>query len=234
MVRQYRKWIIVLSVALCIAVCICLINPRQYCIESGCRNEKLPGKDYCQIHYDQILQTVTTTKSTERSSTSSYHSSTSSNICEQSDCTNKRISGSRYCGDHTCRKDGCTNLRYNNGTVYCDTHAAIYASEQGYSVCSKSGCYRKRSSHGLYCDTHSCRKKDCYNIVADGSNYCSSHTNHTTSTPNTSSSKGTSRQEYTDPYEADKYTDSEDFYEDHYDDFDGFEDAEDYWLQHSK
>ena len=39
----------------------------------------------------------------------------------------------------------------------------------------------------------------------------------------------------TDPHEAEDeygardYDDVEDFYDDHYDDFDGFEDAEDYW-----
>ena len=37
-----------------------------------------------------------------------------------------------------------------------------------------------------------------------------------------------------DEYNAKDYDDPEDFYEDHYDDFDGFEDAEDYFDEHNR
>ena len=36
-----------------------------------------------------------------------------------------------------------------------------------------------------------------------------------------------------DPYNASDYSDPEDFYEDNYDDFWDFEDAEDYWNEYS-
>ena len=50
------------------------------------------------------------------------------------------------------------------------------------------------------------------------------------SSPSHSSSAHSSRD--SDPYHAADYSDEEDFYEDHWDDFFDFEDAEDYWREH--
>jgi hypothetical protein len=172
--------------------------------------------------------------------------------CGDYDCTAKRLAEGKFCTEHTCTMEGC--YLYRNDTSdqgYCKDHAAAYAEEQGYSVCMKSRCYRPQSD-GEFCEEHigTCKNYHCPLKAEDGSDYCSYHdpnkdtTSTTTSTTtkkttttttkksSASSSGKKSSSKKSDPYGAKSYENAEDFYEDHYDDFFDYDDAESYWEDH--
>ncbi len=161
------------------------------------------------------------------------------------------VAGTRY---DTCRKNGCNRSTGNNGTVYCDYHAAEYARENGYRVCAVSGCYDKARSKGCYCSKHSCREKDCNSRSVTGSwGYCSKHdpgkksaSSSTTSTKKyysgKKSSSSSTKKKY-DIYDVYDYKSAQDFADDKYEEFYDYEDdyededeaydaAEDYWNDH--
>ena len=166
----------------------------------------------------------------------------SSRKCAVSDC-NRNCDSGKYCRMHKCGKEGCLNARGDNGTIYCDTHAAIYAKERGYKVCSEYGCYRVASDTGRFCTTHTCIKSGCYSKRTYDSEYCSTHKPATKSTTtkktytnkaNTSKSnsyKSSSKKTYTHKdYDPDDYDSPEDYADDAWgNDFDDWDDAYDYW-----
>ena len=107
------------------------------------------------------------------------------------------------------------------------------------------------------CNTGKCKVKGCNNDAVSNSSYCSYHrnilatstkkttaANKTTASKTTASSKSSSKttassksssskkSTSSDPYNAKNYSDYEDFYYDNIDDFDGIDDAEDYYDSH--
>ena len=151
-----------------------------------------------------------------------------------------------------CRKEGCNRSTGTNGTVYCDYHAAEYARESGYRVCSISGCYDRAQSKGSYCSKHSCRERDCYSKSVTGYwGYCSKHdpskkkTSSTTTQrrySGTKSSSSSKKKKY-DTYNVYDYKSAQDFADDKYEEFYDYEDdyededeaydaAVDYWNDH--
>lgn len=62
-----------------------------------------------------------------------------------------------------CGYKGCTRSTVNceNGTVYCDVHAAVHAKKDGYKVCAVGGCYDSlyytEGKYKGYCDKHARR-----------------------------------------------------------------------------
>ena len=152
-----------------------------------------------------------------------------------------------------CRKEGCNRDNDPNGTIYCDKHAAEYAREKGYKVCSVTGCYDHACSGGIYCSTHTCRNKDCWNKAEEKGGYCSKHNPKKSTTSSSYSSKknnsvskknssGSSKKKY-DSYNVYDYKSAQDFADDKYEEFYDYEDdyddedeaydaAEDYWREH--
>ena len=108
-----------------------------------------------------------------------------------------------------CFVRGCNNLRYK-GSYYCSEHK-----------CAVFKCTAKKSSDGIYCEAH---HKEFY---ANQSNWVKRNKSSSAS----GSSKKTSGKSRTkeDPYDVYSYSDPEDFYFDWEEDFDGYEDAEEYW-----
>jgi len=161
------------------------------------------------------------------------------------------ISVTAYAGSGICHYNGCgADMKYyNNGTVFCDRHAAMYAKEQGYKVCGMPGCYDKAKSNG-YCSGHTCRNYSCNNKTWARGGYCSVHYKSSSSsrtaykkTYSYSSKKSTSsykrstsykkssssakRHYYCDP---DDYDDPDEYADDAWGmDFDSYDEAYDYW-----
>ena len=155
------------------------------------------------------------------------------------------------CYDY-CRKDGCGRKSGCNGTIYCDKHAAEYAREAGYKVCSVSGCYDQAESKGYYCSSHTCREKGCFNKSVTGSwGYCSMHdpskkkASSQTATKKYSSKKSSSSstKKKKDIYNVYDYDSAQAFADDKYEEFYDYEDdyededeaydaAVDYWNDH--
>lgn len=73
----------------------------------------------------------------------------------------------------------------------------------------------------MSCETQ-CAVKECHSKSADGSSYCWFHKN------DSYNSYRNHKSQY-DPYDVYEYSAPEDFYDDNYDDFDCYEDAEDYY-----
>lgn len=159
--------------------------------------------------------------------------------CAVSGCENSCATGSNYCRQHTCQKDGCSGLRKDNGTVYCDTHAKHYAEEQGYKPCAASGCYRRRATGSSYCSTHTCKQSGCTKQVVTGSNYCITHKPKPVQKSTKSYTKSTNKKTYKknnyDSYDVNEYDDPDDFADEWGEEFgdgsfdDGYDDAYDYW-----
>jgi hypothetical protein len=198
---------------------------------------------------NQSISSGASQKTTESSASGGQTSDTSS-ICAIASCNENRISEEgHYCRLHTCEKVDCYNKRYENGTIYCDSHASEYLIENGYKGCSKTGCYRRRDEEDWYCSEHSCKVKGCMISVsvADGEEYCILHdkSSATSSSTNTSTDTGSSTNKSTSSgkknssssskkssasYKDQEYDDPEDFYYDNYDDFEDYDEAEEYWI----
>lgn len=218
----------------CIIAVVYLIDVSGQCSQFGCTNRKVDGRKYCYTHSHKSSTYSTSQKKTESDTSSSKTSESST--CSVSGCSNSRLSGSRYCKNHTCQKQGCNSLRNENGTIYCNLHAAAYVRQQGYRTCLKSECYRRKSSESAYCSEHTCKNKDCTNSVSEGSRYCSTHSQTSSSGSSTykrkssvNNSSSSISKKSSDPYNAQNYNDPEDFYYDYYDDFYEYDDAEEYW-----
>ncbi len=175
--------------------------------------------------------------------------------CASPGCTYDAISHSKYCRLHTCETQDCYNYR-NNGTVYCDKHAAEWLKKSGKKACIVSGCYASQLKDCNYCSKHKCDQKDCKAKALDGSRYCKTHdpsNKAKTTTTKKSSSTTTTKKKTTsssskkkyDPYDVYNYKSAQDFaddkyeefydYEDYYDDEDeAYDAAEDYWREHHK
>lgn len=87
--------------------------------------------------------------------------------CELSSCNNPKVTGSKYCSEHTCKVEGCTlsKSKYDN---YCFIHQKEY-------VCAVEGCENEKVDGGDYCSEHTCEESGCYNKKEIGSNYCTEH-----------------------------------------------------------
>ena len=147
----------------------------------------------------------------------------SSRTCAVSGCDRKCDSGS-YCRLHKCAEPGCKSKKGDNGTIYCNTHAAKYAREAGYKICSASGCYGRASGSGSYCYDHTCIKSGCNSKRVSGSNYCSAHS------PSKASTTTKSSKSYSSTSKKSKKT-YHDSYDDGYDSIyeDGDYDWDRYW-----
>lgn len=113
-------------------------------------------------------------------------------------------------------------------------------SSRSSTACAVSGCPYRKMKGSPYCPGHTCAKPGCYAKVYDGG-YCYIHQPITTtaarttkpsSTKPASTKPSTRSTEKKDPYNISGYDDIDDFYDDWYDDFDGFDDAEMYWDDH--
>ena len=118
----------------------------------------------------------------------------------------------------------CTN---NNKSTNSSISSKYYGNSNVTSACLMSGCNSTHMSGSLYCYKHTCHKSGCNDRVAENSSYCSKHQPQPVTTrPSTSTKKNTEKK---DPYNISQYDDVDDFYDDWYDDFDGYDDAEWYW-----
>ena len=119
----------------------------------------------------------------------------------------------------------------NTGNTNKSRTSSSYSRNTGTKrVCLVKGCDSTRQDGSFYCYKHTCSKSDCDERVADGSIYCSKHKpQQTTTSPSTAKKNKNKSTEKKDPYNIGQYSDVDDFYEDWYDDFDGFDDAEMYW-----
>lgn len=97
-----------------------------------------------------------------------------------------------YKGKCEASTDNC-----NNGTVYCDRHAAAYMQEKGHKYCSYSGCKVVVGKTAGYCSKHKCRKNNCTNKVIEGTNYCTIHTSGKSTTSSTTKNSTTSKKSTT-------------------------------------
>lgn len=188
------------------------------CSKTGCKNLAVDG-GYCSSHQ----------KKTYGSSSSSSAGQSGSKTCVVSGCNKSATGGSSYCYTHKCKHSGCKSYGPDDG--YCASHAKKSSSSGNTSSgkkygssgssssgsssstkqCIVTGCHNSRMSGSSYCSKHKCGQSGCNN-KADGSGYCSRH----------HSKAGA-------PYDVYDFDDPEDFYWYWEDDFDGFEDAEDYW-----
>ncbi len=153
-----------------------------------------------------------------------------------------------------CGYNGCSAENTSNGTVFCDKHAAEYAREKGYKACAYSGCWGYASKDSSYCSKHTCSNSKCTSKVVDGTRYCSTHAEKTSTTKSTSksssystkkstssskstTSKSTSRysgskksssksssKKSYDPYDVHSYKSAQDFADDKYEEFYDYED----------
>jgi hypothetical protein len=144
-----------------------------------------------------------------------------------------------------CGYNGCSAENTSNGTVFCDTHAALYASEKGYKACAASGCWGRATKDSRYCSRHTCSNSKCTSKVVEGTRYCSTHTEKTStnkssnkssgyttkrstssskSSTNKSSSKKSGSKKSYDPYDVHKYKSAQDFADDKYEEFYDYED----------
>ncbi len=152
-------------------------------------------------------------------------------------------SANNICGWNGCRKEGGCN-----GTVFCKTHAAEYAKEEGLVFCGAARCTKYVTKSSRYCYTHQCRKSGCNNQKMSGSDYCSSHqpkknTNSVSAGKRSSYSSTGSKKKY-DTYNVYSYKDAQSFADDKYEEFYDYEDdyededeaydaAVDYWYDHN-
>jgi len=109
-----------------------------------------------------------------------------------------------------CSVWGCNNLKCK-GSYYCSDHK-----------CAVYNCTAKKSSDGIYCEAH---HKEFF---SKKSNWTKSSKSSGT-VRSSSKTTGKSATKKSDPYEVYSYDDPEDFYFDWEEDFDGYEDAEEYW-----
>lgn len=95
-------------------------------------------------------------------------------------CTKACISGSDYCEEHTCGKDGCIESVYALNDVtyeYCTNHICKFMvkDEQGKS----RYCGRLCAEGSKCCETHSCSVEGCNETVMSNgtavSIYCANH-----------------------------------------------------------
>lgn len=101
--------------------------------------------------------------------------------------------------------------------------------------CGVEGCnnLRMAGTGYNYCYSHTCAVSGCKDRVAKGSKYCSKHqsiNNNTSNNSKPSNKDNTSTK--TDPYNAKDYANEDDFWEDYYNDFIDFDEAEQYWDAH--
>lgn len=131
-----------------------------------------------------------------------------------------------------CREEGCSRARGDNGTIYCDSHAAAYVREQGYNDCADSGCYSYRMKSSMYCSRHTCEWTDCTHKKSSNSDYCSTHERELENARKKRQQSTSSKKKATTEYEMPD-CDDYDSYDDFMDDWDGEMpdggDAEDYW-----
>lgn len=153
--------------------------------------------------------------------------------CALSGCYRSCLTGERYCKLHKCGESGCRLKKGNNGTIYCDIHAASHAKEQGYKVCIVRGCFKESISICGYCSDHKCMEDGCPYRRCGSSDYCNKHRpvqDNTSAIGNyryKSSKKRVYNPSNCDP---DDYDSPEDFADDAWgDEFDDWDDAYDYW-----
>lgn len=86
-----------------------------------------------------------------------------------------------------------------------------------------------------YCYYHVCKKMGCKSVRYNGTEYCKIHTDEEKkqSTYNSNKSSSRKKKKYEDEYGVNDYSGADDFYEDNYDDFEGYEDAEDYYDEYA-
>lgn len=145
-------------------------------------------------------------------------------------CDKERILPNRYCQDHICTFEGCTNKRVD-GSKYCNScineHFKPTQSfkfkdtkdiEKG--ICFIQGCKKRQKAHSNFCSDHGCSVNTCYRTKQIG-NYCKGH----------AIEKETGTPYDDDLYHNDSYyyDDFEQFWEDYNDIFDSYDDAMDYW-----
>ena len=109
-----------------------------------------------------------------------------------------------------CSVSGCNNLKYK-GSYYCSDHK-----------CAVYKCTAKKSSDGIYCEAH---HKEFFSKKSNWTKNSKSSGTVRSSSKTT----GKSATKKSDPYDVYSYDDPEDFYFDWEEDFDGYEDAEEYW-----
>jgi len=85
-----------------------------------------------------------------------------SSSCKTDGCENERIEDSKYCTEHVCAVEECSNGKI--GENYCSEHFN----------CAVENCAEERILNGAYCITHKCNVVDCKDIKK-GESYCKKH-----------------------------------------------------------
>ena len=101
--------------------------------------------------------------------------------------------------------------------------------------CGVEGCnnLRMAGTGYYYCYSHTCAASGCKDKVVKGSKYCSKHqSSNSNNSYNYRPSNKDSTSTHTDPYNAKDYANEDDFWEDYYNDFIDFDEAEQYWDAH--
>ncbi len=122
---------------------------------------------------------------------------------------------------------GIASCSGKNKTSY--SSSIRYSSRSYENLCWETGCSNPKLTGGNYCYKHTCAEPGCYNRKYEGSNYCRKHSISTTTPSKTTIRASTEKK---DPYNIKDYSNIDDFYDDWYDDFDSFDDAEMYWDDH--
>lgn len=165
--------------------------------------------------------------------------------CKVSGCENKRKTHSEYCENHACQFLDCTN-RALISKKYCSYHNCKHTgcyecAVDGYCAyheCIEYGCENEQYGDTCYCEDHQYiwesylagkeaeeakeqREEEKY---SSGGGVLIGDDDSSASNKKSTSSKKTE----IDPYDAQNYTEADDFYYDHPDDFLDYEDAEEY------
>lgn len=119
-------------------------------------------------------------------------------------------------------------------------HSDSYQAER---KCLYSGCDRilqpvsdENEKYAKYCYYHVCREMGCNAVRYGDTEYCKEHSSKAKEQDSNNSSKGSSgysKKKEKDEYGVNDYSGPEDFYEDNYDDFWDYEDAEDYYNEYA-
>jgi len=90
--------------------------------------------------------------------------------CAKPGCGGRKLHNHRrYCLDHGCRIEKCTNERHETGGTLCATHK-----------CTFDDCFDPiadpDNDRSLFCATHACRQPDCLYSLKRPSSFCDNHT----------------------------------------------------------
>ncbi|KAF9878388.1 hypothetical protein CkaCkLH20_03880 [Colletotrichum karsti] len=152
--------------------------PRAHCMYVGCTRhavkceQKAKGNRplqslYCKDHACRQRTGDLMCPNAKESSMTKFCSD--HRRCQSESCSNTRVCADTsqdwpYCQKHTCSLPGCHQKR-SAVSQMCVFHTPL---------CLIPGCGHPRTECGMYCPSHSCRDRDC-NDVINGGHWCTDH-----------------------------------------------------------